>query len=84
MMKSKALQLAVIVIEGYQSDIRNLVLSEGSKFKVSFEESRIIVDTPAMGGISPTLGQLGFCQGSAYTKAIETIKKLATAEGLEV
>lgn len=57
-----ALQYAILVIEGYQLEIRSS-------------------DDPSIGlPLAKSLADYGFCQGSIYLTAVETIRAIAAGE----
>ena len=58
---------AIAVIESYQMDIRNTTVHGHIQFNNGDE----------IGGMPSTLADLGFCQGSIYTGAIDHIKRMA-------
>lgn len=71
---------AIMIIEWYQSEIRNLTLPEGTRFKVVNSQSQLYIDKEAEASEyveEPTLSELGFCQGTIGTHAIARIKQLA-------
>jgi hypothetical protein len=80
-MKSAALEHALLVIESYASEIRCLELPRGSEFDVVKHQARVTIGTSER---APTLGETGFCQGRIYREAVETIKRIALRERLSV
>jgi hypothetical protein len=71
---------AITIIEWYQSEIKNLRLPEGARFRVTNHQTEIYIDKVEEASeyvTEPYLAELGFCQGHIGTHAITRIKTLA-------
>lgn len=75
---NKALQRAILTIESYQMDIRNVKLPAGATLAGSFDTHRISIDSDDKQ--VRTLADIGFCQGYMYLQAIDDIKRLAISK----
>jgi len=69
----EALDYAIQIIEGYELEIRSLLLPPGAT-QTGGNQQRIEI-IPGDNNVR-TLADVGFCQGAIYKTAIESINKL--------